>query len=818
MPSCSFIRERKREIMTTLIVTEKPTACQKISAILSNKKHRKLQKPGSKVTFYESVIDGEKVIVVSGIGHLFQATRKHKIKGDPWQYPFWDVEWAPSHELKRSLRRNEDFVTYIKELAREADNFINACDYDLEGATIGYCILKYCCGPEAVEKAKRMKFSSMTEKEILNSFNNLLPSLNFELVEAGLTRHEVDLLYGINLTAALTSSIINSGVLKFKILSTGRVQGPTLKFVFERENEVQTHVPKPYWTINASTKINGSSLTLDYSKSKIWKLTEVNEILDHCKGKNGIIKDIKKQQRKSNPPEPLNLSVLQSQSYNHLGYTPSQTLRIAERLYLSGLISYPRTSSQIIPEDIDLQSIVSGIKENAKYSKYIDKILKKGPLVPTKGKKTDPAHPPILPTGEKPTRKLSSTEERLLELITRRFLAIFGDPAVIQSIKTVVGVNSHSFNLTGRRIIEPGWMEIYHYSQTKEIILPDLKIGQTLSLKFSTEEKFTSGPSRFNANSLRKVMEENEIGTKATRADIIDKLSKRGYVGGRQIYLYDLGIALIEVLEKYCNEINSIEMTRTLEKDMEAIEQGKLNREDILEKVRAYLGLVLEKFKENEKNIGVELAESIKSTWERQRIIGKCNVCEGNLVVIRSLGTKKRFIGCTNYQVCAKCDQPKEACVCKCEVCGEPKGSCECKEGPEDEPDRKHYYPKCSNSFPVAQRGSITPLDNKFCPYCEQEFGVKYPMFQLRLPNSKRPFYACVNWTQHPKSKKAKKTKETEGKAEEVKEETPDKSKKVKKTKKAKKAKAKKKTKKKKTAKKKKKSSKTKKAKKKTKK
>ncbi|MHC1592303.1 MAG: DNA topoisomerase, partial [Candidatus Helarchaeales archaeon] len=525
------------------------------------------------------------------------------------------------------------------------------------------------------------------------------------------------------------------------------------------------------------------------------RYSDVQDILNHCKGKDGIVQDIKTTEKKSSPPVPLNLSVLQSQSYNHLGYTPSQTLRIAERLYLSGLISYPRTSSQIIPEDVDLGNIVNGIKNNSKYEKYIEKILAKGPLTPTKGKKSDPAHPPILPTGEQPSRKLSSTEERLLDLITRWFLAIFGDPAVIQSVRVLVGVNSHSFTLNGRKIITPGWMEIYTYAQTKEVILPDFKIGQKLPLEFEVKEKFTSGPSRYNVNSLRKWMEANEIGTKATRADIIDKLSKRGYIGGRQIYLNDLGLALVEVLERYCSEINSVEMTRNLERDMEAIEAGKLNKEEILVRVRSTLGLVLEKFKKYEKNIGVELAESIKSTWERQRIIGDCNKCDGKLVVIRSLGTKKRFIGCTNYLVCAKCDQPKEACICPCEVCGEPKGSCDCKEGPLDDPTKKHYYPKCSNSFPVAQHGTITPLEDKFCPYCEQEFGIKYPMFQLRLPKSKRPFYACVNWTQHPKSKKAKKgEKSEEQKEEETKEKEemtkkPKKAKKTKKTKKAKKSK-----------------------------
>lgn len=468
------------------------------------------------------------------------------------------------------------------------------------------------------------------------------------------------------------------------------VQGPTLAFIEEKNRKIQSFVPKPYWTINGKARIGNKDFDIDYSLKQILYKKEAEKIISDCQNKEGTIEDIKEKEMTRNPPPPFNLSSLQTDSYNFFGYTPSQTLKISERLYLSALISYPRTSNEIIPPDIDVKSILTSLGKSSNYSNEVNKILSKQTLVPTQGEKTDPAHPPILPTGELPSN-LSNVEQKVFELIIRRFFAIFGDPAKILSIKTHIAVDGHTFYLRGRQIIYEGWLEFYPYSKTKEIILPKLVKGQKISLDINLNEKFNQPPSRFNPNSIRKLMESNEIGTKATRANIIDILYQRGYMVGNSIEITDIGQEVIRTLKIYCPEILSTSLTRQLEKEMDEIEQSKRNREDVLLSLRTALGPILEKFKQKEKDIGTFLAESILKTLKEKRIIGKCNKCEiGDLVIIRSKATKKRFIGCSNY-------------------------------------------PNCTNSFPVSQSGTITPIRDKFCKYCFDEFNIKYPMVNIRL-------------------------------------------------------------------------------------
>ncbi len=701
-----------------LIICEKPTACVKISKILDESgKPKKLIE--NKVTFYQARRNNEDILIVSGIGHLFTVERQDE--ENKWEYPFWDTKWIASYIKDKKAKHTKPFIEFIEKLSKNCKTFINACDYDLEGSTIGYNILKFCCPPKSDETAKRMKFSTLTQKGILNAYDNLLPSLDYNLIEAGLTRHEVDFIYGINLSIALVSAVKSTDLLKFYLLSIGRVQGPTLTFIEERERKIQSFVPKPYWTIEGKAKIGTKKFEIEYSSKRIKYKKEAEKIISECKGKDGEITNIEEREMSRKPPAPFNLSHLQTDSYNYFGYTPSQTLKISERLYLSGLISYPRTSNEIIPPDIDVKTILNSLEKSTKFSTHANKILSLKQLVPTQGKKTDPAHPPVLPTGDLP-KTLSSVEEKIYELIVRRFFAIFADPAKIKSIKTHIAVNGHTFYLRGRQILEEGWLEFYPYSKTKEILLPKLTIGQKIPFNINLNEKFDSSPSRLNPNSLRKLMEKHEIGTKATRANIIDILYQRGYIWGKSIEITDLGQEVVRTLRNYCPDILSTSLTRQLENEMDEIEQEKRNREDVLLSVRRTLGPILDDFKKKEKEIGEFLAESVITTLREKRLIGKCTKCDGELRIIRSKTTKKRFIGCSNY-------------------------------------------PDCTNSFPVAQKGKITPIRDKFCKYCYETFNIKYPMLNLRLPG-RRPFNTCVNWTQHPKkpakSKKQVKDKEKE--------------------------------------------------------
>ncbi|MFX1293777.1 MAG: DNA topoisomerase I [Promethearchaeota archaeon] len=700
--------------MATLIIAEKPTAMKKISEIL-DEKGKPQKKIADGVTYYQAKRDNMELIIVSALGHLFQIEEIKQPGQKGWVYPIFNTRWVPAHEVlkraksKRQKKRAldvEKLIKTIEDLSPICDQFLNACDYDLEGATIGYNILEYCCGSIAAKKAKRMKFSTLTKKEILESYKNPLNSLNFNLIDAGLCRHEVDYIYGINLTHALTLAAKTAEGINYYLLSIGRVQGPTLATVFEREKEISVFVPKPYWQIKANTQLDGNEYLVDFSKGKIKYKKEAKEILKDCKNKEAIVKDIKSKDLTSNPPIPFNLSSLQSESYRFFGYTPTQTLNIAERLYLGAYISYPRTSSEIIPETIDIKDILTKLKSINSYTNLIDELFSKPELTPTKGKKIDPAHPPILPTGEIPKTKFSNLEKNIYDLIVRRFLAIFGDPAIVTSIRVLLEIEKYKFYLRGRKIKFIGWMKYYPFAKSKEVILPDIKIGHQMKINMELLEKYSSPPSRFNQNSLRKFMEKEEIGTKATRASIIDKLYDRGYLFEKSIHISDIGAAVSEVLNLHCPQVLSIEMTKSLEKEMDYIESGVLMKNTVLETVKQTLEPILMTIKDEEKIIGNDLAISIKKTWRKQSYIGKCDKCgDGNLILIRSKATKKRFIGCTNY-------------------------------------------PNCQNSFPISQRGKISPLPNKFCPYCLDKFHKSYPMVSIKIAGG-RPFRGCINWVNH---------------------------------------------------------------------
>ena len=204
-------------------------------------------------------VDGN-IVVVPALGHLYTITSKQKGRG----YPVFDYQWVPRYQAERGASRIRVWLKVIAQLAKDAEGFVDACDFDIEGSIIGYTILKYACGGKEAA-AKRMKYSTLTKEELQESYTHLLPTLDFALVEAGLTRHEVDWLYGINLSRALTQAAQNcSG--QYATLSTGRVQGPTLKFLEAREKTINCFVPTPYWTITAKISINDTSLKLNMKK------------------------------------------------------------------------------------------------------------------------------------------------------------------------------------------------------------------------------------------------------------------------------------------------------------------------------------------------------------------------------------------------------------------------------------------------------------------------------------------------------------------------------------------------------------------------
>jgi|GEM_PF-669466 DNA topoisomerase-1 len=313
--------------------------------------------------------------------------------------------------------------------------------------------------------------------------------------------------------------------------------------------------------------------------------------------------------------------------------------------------SYPRTSSQKLPKDRNyLEETLKNILGHSDYGKYVDVILKEK-RKPIEGKKDDPAHPAIH-VVDTPKEDLPDDEKKLYDLIARRTLATFWDDAEREYVKVVLDIMGEKFKLSGSRTVKEGWHEIYPFTKFDENELPPLKKNDKIKVeKVSIERKETKPPKRYTMSSIIKELEDRKLGTKSTRADIVEKLVKRGYVvEDGSLSVTDLGIGVIETLRKYCPEIIDEKMTRELEEKLELIQDRKVKKEDVLEDAKKKLTKILNEFKEKESEIGKELVEKIDTTNKSLKTIGKCK-CGGDLIIIRTKG-KKRFVGCTKYPEC----------------------------------------------------------------------------------------------------------------------------------------------------------------------
>jgi len=690
----------------TLIIAEKPQAAKRIAESLADDKPKKIEKRGA--YYYEFERNGRKHLCVPAVGHLFVLNEIKKGKG--WSYPIFSYEWTPTFK-RRGMTWVKKYYENIQELAEKADEFVDAADYDTEGEVLLYNILRFLCD---VKDAKRMVFSTLTKDELIESYDNARPHISFDVLEAGLTRHELDFLWGLNTTRAMTLAM-KKHFRGFQVISSGRVQSPTLSILNKKEKEIKKFIPVPFWQIQTYCKYDKTKFLASYEKDQIWKKPEADKIVKDCKGKKAEVKDIQKRIYKQKPPVPFNTTTLQTEVYNQFKYSPRQTMSYAEALYQAGLISYPRTASQKLSEKINYVKILKSLKVMRGLGKILDKILAKKQIKPTEGKKEDKAHPAIYPTGEIP-KKITAQQKKLYELIVRRFLACFGDEATKESIKIILDINGHKFSIAGRRILEKGWTEFYEkFLKYEEQILPEMQKGEKLDMeKIDLLDKETQPPSRFSQGSIVKEMEELGLGTRATRAQILQTLYDRGYIVDKSIRVTQLGETVVDVLQKYCPDLLSEELTKHFEKEMEDVMENKKKRGEIVEEAKKILDKTLKKFKKNEEKIGKELIKSFIKYKRKQKSIGICPKCGKELRIIKSRRTGKRFVGCTGY-----------------------------KDG-------------CRYGQPLPQRGMITPT-NKFCKECGS------PMIIVKI-FSKRPFTSCINIDCPTKDKYKKKKAEQEKK------------------------------------------------------
>jgi len=657
-----------------LVITEKPQAALKIAASLG----KAIKKGGRGVPYYEVNRNGKEIIVACAVGHLF-TLKQEKARQ---KLPVFDIEWVPNYLARKNDFTKRYYDTLLK-LSKNAGSLTVATDYDIEGEVIGWNVVRFIGNQK---DANRMKFSTLTPKELDKAYENKSKNIDWGQAIAGETRHYLDWFYGINLSRALMNAIKTTG--SFRVMSIGRVQGPALNLIVQREKKIQVFKPETYWQVFIKVNDGKNKLGLKYNKD-LFDKKELDKFKD-LKGKIAQLNTTKTEQIFP-PNPPFDLTTLQTEIYKFYGITPSNTLKAAQSLYLSGLISYPRTSSQKLPDSINYKEILQKLSKKYKAENLIVKNK------PIEGKKSDSAHPSIYPTGN--SQILSGDEEKIYNLIVRRFLSLFCDNAIIDNKTVKATVDDLIFSVRGSAIRKKAWMEIYP-SKLKEIEVPDMN-GEAKIISTKTEEKETQPPKRYSPASIISQLEKKNLGTKATRSTILETLYDRGYIQDKSIKATPLGMSLITTLEKYSPIIIDEKLTRNFEDSMQSIQKStkgfeesknqenfsssldklKMKEAKIISKAKNTITEIAKDFEKKEKDIGKELLQANIKQREQEKEENKlhpCPICKkGDLAITYSRKTKRHFVACNAYPNCKTTySLPPNALIKKtdktCEKCGFP--------------------------------------------------------------------------------------------------------------------------------------------------
>ena len=683
-----------------LIIAEKAIAGQRISSILADKAVSLSIEKNVRFFLFES---GKKQFITVPL-------RGHVVDVDfPLRYSHWlgtDLKKLAEAEISY-IEKEKQIFDFIRKIAKDVEEVIVATDNDREGESIGFEALNVLKKANPKVKVKRAYFSAIIKKDIIDAFSSL-GEANQALADSADARREIDLVWGAVLTRFLS---LISGRLGKEFLSMGRVQGPTLALVVDREKERLAFKSKDYWEIKVLFSKEKKEFEANHKNGRFWKKEEAANAMKCKEPPIGKVVKVTKKKRVLKRPLPFNTTSFLT-TVTSIGFSAVKAMSIAETLYQNGFISYPRTDNSVYPASLDLKEILFELVKVPELKEAVEKILLLKKIVPSAGK-VSKDHPPIHPVSVASKQKLSSDQWKVYELVARRFLATLGEDAVTENLSVEIDLNKQPFVATGQVFVKKGWKDVYPYSKATEVFLPALAKGDEVNLlKLDLFEKQTTPKPRYSQGALIKKMAELNLGTKSTRAAIIQKLYARDYIFGKNaVEPNKIAFAVIDSLGKVDSSVVKPDMTAELEKEMDLVAAAEKGRDEVVEESRHLLSQELDKLLKNKNNIGSALRRAVIS----DSILGKCpsKECEGELL-IRKGRTGKRFVGCS-------------------------------------------AYPKCTVSYPLPQRGKITVLDGT-CPACENimiQVRGKYSGFKMCIDHN------CVSkkdWN----SKKNKKNQDEE--------------------------------------------------------
>ena len=744
-----------------LIVTEKDSAAQKIAQILGGKVEVKEHGRGrQRVKSYSFEWEGKPTVSVGLRGHVMETTF-------PNTYRRWSLKYLDQMIREPDLAwvvdgASASTVAALRTVAKGATDIIVATDFDREGELIGEEALvilrgdalrhhphdkpekpkrakkgtaaaarakptpppppveldgddgavqiKAAVAPEIVDRHHRARYSALTPDEVKRAFSKL-DTLDFKLADAAHTRQDIDLIWGAVLTRFMSLASYRYGS---EYLSIGRVQTPTLRLVVDRELERRAFVPVPYWEIKAELEAgSGERFTVEHAKGRFAAADAAEAALAGAQVDTAEVTEYKTTPRSLAPPAPFNTTALMSAA-SGAGIAPSRAMKAAESLYLDGLISYPRTDNTVYPPSLDLHAVLQTMTAHGPVSQIAAELAAQATFKPTRGKKRTTDHPPIYPVGV-PKGELRGDQARVYDLVVRRFLATLLPAAVIEGQRLDVKLGTEPFVARGSRIAKPGFLRAWQpYTSDRERPLPQAAVGDVLAvLGVRLDAKETQPPSRWGQGPLIEQMEELNLGTKATRADIIQHLYDRNYVRDNPVEPTELGIAVIRAFDAAMltakADISSSDMTARLEEEMDRIALGDLPSERVVADSQA---LLAEAHKLLEGHIEAIRTE-IKGAVREDMTLGVCTTCGGELRMLRGK-TGKRFVACVGKE-------GDEAKV------------------PEGAPEGTRPRRGCGQTFPLPQRGAIIAKGTS-CPGCGwPEITV------LKTGGRGRPWQLCLD-------------------------------------------------------------------------
>ena len=629
--------------MAKLVISEKPSVGKSLSDVLGAK--------SKKDGYYE----GNGYIVSWCVGHLLglappdaygEKYAKWSIDDlpilpDPWIY-------KPNDSTKKQLR-------ILKELLQrsDVDTVVNACDAGREGELIFRLVYDHCKCKKPIE---RLWISSMEESAITEGFSKLRKGDDYDnLYQAALCRQQADWAVGMNYSR-LFGCLYN-----VKGLSLGRVQTPTLAMIVERDEKIKNFVKEPFYTI----ELEGAGFTA--ASERLKDKVHAEAIYAKCNGKTAVIQSVVKQEKSISAPKLYDLTTLQREANRLFGYSAKQTLEYAQNLYEKKILTYPRTDSRFLTEDMRdglsmLADSVSGYmpmfsanKESFNFSQIINN-----------SKVTD--HHAIIPTPEVANMNLDSApgEKNILMMVASRLLAAISPKHEYAETVVTIGCEGETFTAKGKTVTRDGWKNtedafVSAYGSKKgkstekaEIALPNLTQGQQYSAVTNLKEGFTSPPKPYTEDTLLSAMENagvedmpedaerKGIGTPATRAEIIETLLRREYVirKDKQILPTDKGIGVIQILPD-TDSIKSPILTAQWEHDLKRVESGEISAVEFMSAISDYVKKAVTEnisVPEDKRNL---FASSASNNGE---VLGKCPRC-GNDVT----ETTKAF-SCVNRE------------------------------------------------------------------------------------------------------------------------------------------------------------------------